>query len=350
MLNDKTVFVSGGTGSWGHELVRQILEKFNPEEIRIYSRGEHKQVEMRQEFNNNPKLKFIVGDVRDKNILGLAMKQVDYVFHLAALKHVPVCEENCWEAVLTNIYGTQNIIECAIANNVKKVVDISTDKAVDPFNLYGVTKAAGEKLMINANQNYISNTKFICIRGGNVIGTNGSVIPLFKKQLLEQNEITVTDESMTRFLMSTREAIGLIFKAVEISAGGEIFVMRMPATTVKIIADVLMGMFGNEASKRRNIGVRPGEKMYEVLVSKNEVVRTKVFDEKYFVILPQFKNEDLEQQYKNYQALGLEEFNSNNTSQLNEVELDEILKKEEWLWRGVDLDTVRKLKRFIEVN
>lgn len=350
MLNDKIVFISGGTGSWGHELVRQILEKFNPKEIRIYSRGEHKQVEMRQEFNNNPKLKFIVGDVRDKNILGLAMKQVDYVFHLAALKHVPVCEENCWEAVLTNIYGTQNIIECAIANNVKKVVDISTDKAVDPFNLYGVTKAAGEKLMINANQNYISNTKFICIRGGNVIGTNGSVIPLFKKQLLEQNEITITDESMTRFLMSTREAIGLIFKAVEISAGGEIFVMRMPATTVRIIADVLTSMFGNKASKRRNIGVRPGEKMYEVLVSKNEVVRTKVFDEKYFVILPQFKNENLEQQYKNYQALGLEEFNSNNTSQLHEVELDEILKKEEWLWQGVDLDTVGKSKSFTEVN
>lgn len=350
MLNNATVFVSGGTGSWGHELVRQILEKFNPREIRIYSRGEHKQVEMRQEFNNNPKLKFIVGDVRDKNILGLAMKGVDYVFHLAALKHVPVCEENCWEAVLTNIYGTQNVIECAIANNVKKVVDISTDKAVDPFNLYGVTKAAGEKLVINANQNYISNTKFICIRGGNVIGTNGSVIPLFKKQLLEHNEITVTDESMTRFLMSTREAIGLIFKAVESSVGGEIFVMRMPATTVKIIADVLTGMFGNHASKRKSIGVRPGEKMYEVLVSKNEVVRTKVFDEKYFVILPQFKNEQLEQQYAHYQSLGLEEFNSNNTSQLDSGRLDEILKKEEWLWQGVDLDTAGKPKSFTEVN
>lgn len=332
MLNNTTIFVSGGTGSWGYELVKQILEKFNPKEIRIYSRGEHKQVEMRQEFNNNPKLKFIVGDVRDKNILGLAMKNVDFVFHLAALKHVPVCEENCWEAVLTNIYGTQNIIECAIANNVKKVVDISTDKAVDPFNLYGVTKAAGEKLVINANQNYISSTKFICIRGGNVIGTNGSVIPLFKKQLLEHNEITVTDENMTRFLMSTREAIGLIFKAVENSVGGEIFVMRMSATTVKIIADVLAGMFGNGESKRRVIGIRPGEKMYEVLVSKNEAARAKVFDEKYFVILPQFKKEELGQQYKDYQPLGLEEFNSNNTAQIDNAELEGILKKEEWLW------------------
>jgi len=350
MLDGAIIFVSGGTGSWGHELVRQILEKSNPKEIRIYSRGEHKQVEMRQAFNNNPKLRFIVGDVRDKNILGLSMKNVDYVFHLAALKHVPVCEENCWEAVLTNVYGTQNIIECAIANNVKKVVDISTDKAVDPFNLYGVTKAAGEKMVINANQNYISNTKFICIRGGNVIGTNGSVIPLFKKQLLEKNEITVTDESMTRFLMSTREAIGLIFKAVESSVGGEIFVMRMPATTVKIIADVLTDVFGNEASERKVIGIRPGEKMYEVLVSKNEVARTKVFDEKYFVILPQFKNEELEQQYKTYQALGLEEFNSNNTAQLSDDELSEILKKETWLWEGVDLDTAGKPKSFTEVS
>lgn len=341
MLNNSTIFISGGTGSWGHELVRQLLEKYDCKEIRIYSRGEHKQVAMRQEFNNHPKLKFIIGDVRDKNILGLAMKGADYVFHLAALKHVPVCEENCWEAVLTNIYGTQNIIECAIKNNVKKVIDVSTDKAVDPFNLYGVSKAAGEKLIINANQNYISDTKFICIRGGNVIGTNGSVIPLFKKQLLENNEITVTDESMTRFLMSTKEAIGLIFKAVESSLGGEVFVMRMPATTVKVIADILVDLFGNKDSKRKVIGVRPGEKMYEVLVSKNEVSRTKIFDDKYFVILPQIRNSGLDEQYKEYNALELEEFNSNNTTQLAMDELTDILKKEEWLWDGKNYSPVK---------
>ena len=150
MLDNKIIFITGGTGSWGNELVKQILEKYSPKEIRIYSRGEHKQVEMKQKFGFHPKLKFIIGDVRDKNIMGYAMRGSHYVFHLAALKHVPVCEENPWEAVLTNVYGTQNVIECAIENNVEKVVDISTDKAVDPFNHYGCTKACGEKMIINA--------------------------------------------------------------------------------------------------------------------------------------------------------------------------------------------------------
>jgi UDP-N-acetylglucosamine 4,6-dehydratase/5-epimerase len=154
-IKNSKILITGGTGSWGHELVAQLLEKYSDVgEIRIYSRGEHKQVGMRQEFKNHPKLKFIIGDVRDKNILNFAMSDVDIVFHLAALKHVPVCEENTWEAVLTNINGTQNVIEAAIKNKVKKIVDVSTDKAVDPFNLYGMTKACGEKLVINSNFNY----------------------------------------------------------------------------------------------------------------------------------------------------------------------------------------------------
>lgn len=332
MFNKKTIFISGGTGSWGHELVSQMLEKYRPKEIRIYSRGEHKQVEMRQEFNNSPILKFIVGDVRDKNILNLAMKGADYVFHLAALKHVPICEENCWEAVLTNIYGTQNIIECAMNNNVKKVIDISTDKAVDPFNLYGVTKACGEKLIINANQNYISNTKFVCIRGGNVMGTNGSVLPLFKKQIIQDNKITITDPNMTRYLMSTQEAIGLVFQAVISSVGGEIFVMRMPATKVSNIASVMIKLFGDKNTKQKIIGVRPGEKLHEVLVSKNESPRTKIYNEQYYVILPQFFNSSLEKQYQKLKPIELDEFNSNNAKRLNDVNFIRILKKEKWLW------------------
>ena len=203
MFKDSVVLVTGGTGSWGNELISQLLEKYSPKEIRIYSRGEHKQVEMRAKYKNDSRLRFIIGDVRDKNILSLSMKNVDYVFHLAALKHVPVCEENTWEAVLTNIYGTQNVIEAAIENDVKKVIDISTDKAVDPFNHYGVTKANSEKMITNASFNYITETKFVCIRGGNVLGTNGSVIPLFKNQILSENKITVTDPAMTRYLMST---------------------------------------------------------------------------------------------------------------------------------------------------
>lgn len=331
MFDNKTLFITGGTGSWGHELVRQLLAKYNPKEIRIYSRGEHRQVEMKQQFRSQ-KLKFIIGDVRDKNILGLSMKGVDYVFHLAALKHVPVCEENPWEAVLTNVYGTQNVIECAIANKVTKVIDISTDKAVDPFNHYGVTKACGEKLIINANQNYITETSFVCIRGGNVIGTNGSVLPLFKKQLSEHNTITVTDPHMTRYLMSTKEAIALIFEAVQKSLGGEIFVMRMPATTVETIANVMVELFGTSESKIEMIGVRPGEKLDEILVSRNEAKRTKIINDSYYVILPQFSDNTLEATYQQYKAFDKEEFTSKNARQLSHEEFVSILKKEAWLW------------------
>lgn len=333
MFNDKTIFITGGTGSWGHELTKQLLEKYKPKEVRIYSRGEHKQVSMRQEFGNNSLLKFIIGDVRDKNILNLAMKGADYVFHLAALKHVPICEENCWEAVLTNIYGTQNVIECAIENRVQKVIDISTDKAVDPYNLYGVTKSAGEKLMINANHNYISETKFVCIRGGNVMGTNGSVLPLFKKQIGEKNEITITDPNMTRYLMSTKEAIGLVFEAAINSQGGEIFVMRMPATKVENIANVMIGLFGNKNTKRTIIGARPGEKLHEVLVSKNESPRAKIYNEQYYVILPQFPPKNGNYAHKALPPIEYEEFNSNNARRLNDKEFIEVLKKEDWLWK-----------------
>lgn len=331
MFNNKIIFVTGGTGSWGHELVKQLIENQDPKEIRIYSRGEHKQVEMKREFGNNPKLRFMIGDIRDKNILGLAMKGADFVFHLAALKHVPVCEENSWEAVLTNIVGTQNVIECAMQNKVSKVVDVSTDKAVDPFNLYGVTKACGEKLMINSNSNYISDTKFVCIRGGNVLGTNGSVLPLFKKQLAENNCLTLTDPKMTRYLMSTREAIGLVFQAVQQSVGGEIFVMRMPSMGLEDIAKTMIGMFGNKESTTKVIGVRPGEKTHEVLVSKNESARTKEFNDKYYVILPQIKDANLEEVYSKYKNVDFEEFSSLTAQRITIESLTSQLEKEAWL-------------------
>lgn len=322
----KTVLVTGGTGSWGHELVTQLL-KMNPgpKEIRIYSRGEHKQVEMRAEYSD-PRLKFIIGDVRDKNILDFAMKGVDTVFHLAALKHVPVCEDNPWEAVLTNIYGTQNVIESAIENNVEVVVDVSTDKAVDPFNLYGVTKAAGERLIINANKLSSTRTKFICIRGGNVIGTNGSVIPLFKRQILQDNKITITDPEMTRFLMSTQEAIGLIFKAMDNYTEGETFVLKMPAATVETIANSMIELFGNSKTKIKVIGKRQGEKMHEVLVSKNEIPFTESTKEKFYVIHPSYR------ELKIKKAVELPEFSSQNTRRLTEKSLVKMLKKEDWLF------------------
>ena len=337
LFSNSIILITGGTGSWGTELVTQLLEKYGDvSEVRIYSRGEHKQVEMKQAFNHDSRLRFVIGDVRDKASLNLAMKGVDTVFHLAALKHVPVCENNTWEAVLTNINGTQNVIEAAIANDVKKVIDVSTDKAVEPFNLYGMTKACGEKLMLNANFNYSpsqsNGTSFICIRGGNVIGTNGSVIPLFKKQLLENNQITITDPSMTRFLMSTKEAISLIFTAVEDSLGGELFVMNMPATTLQIIAETMIELFGNSDSSIKNIGVRPGEKIDEVLVSRNEASLTHKLSSKYYVILPQLNNKALKAKYTKFEKSNRDEFSSANADQLTKNDLVKILKKESWLW------------------
>ncbi len=324
-ITGKTILVTGGTGSWGQELVRQLLENMEgPKEIRVYSRGEHKQVEMRAQYTD-ARLKFIIGDVRDKNIINFAMSGVDTVFHLAALKHVPVCEDNPWEAVLTNIYGTQNVIETAIANKVNVVVDVSTDKAVEPYNLYGITKACAEKLVINANKLNTS-TRFVCIRGGNVIGTNGSVIPLFKKQISDKNVITITDPDMTRFLFSTKGAIALIFEALHKHTGGEVFVLRMPAATVETIADVMIDLFGNKDTKKKIIGVRQGEKRHEVLISKNEIPCADDSDNGYFTIYPPYMSKKIQH------PLHIAEFSSQNTQRLSKEELTSILKKETWLF------------------
>ena len=330
-LRGSTVLITGGTGAWGRELTTQILERFDAKEVRVYSRGEHPQVLMRRKFSDD-RLRFIVGDVRNKNILGLAMKDVDYCFHLAALKHIPICEENTWEAILTNIYGTQNIIECAMANGVKMVVDASSDKAVDPFNLYGVTKACGEKMIVNANQNYTSDTRFVCVRGGNVVGTTGSVMPLFKQQIKENNGITVTDPEMTRFLMSTRQAIGLVLKAVERAVGGELFVMKMPATSLATLAETIISLLGNENTTMETIGRRPGEKKHEALISRHESPFAKDIGDDYYVLTPQYKGADCEAVYADYPSLPLEEFSSENAEQLDAKSLEAMLRQEQWLF------------------
>ncbi|MDH5767288.1 MAG: polysaccharide biosynthesis protein [Gammaproteobacteria bacterium] len=323
------VLVTGGTGSWGHELCKQLLTHADIDEIIILSRNEHKQVEMQREFDN-PKLTFVIGDVRDKESLKKAMYGVDYVFHLAALKHVPVCEQNSWQSVETNIIGTHNVVMCAIDCHVKYVVDVSTDKAVEPHNIYGITKACGEKLITNAQHNYKSNTKFVCIRGGNVMGTNGSVLPLFKKQISQFNKVTVTDPNMTRFLMSTKEAINLIFEAVKIAKGGETFVMRMPAISVEQIAKTMIQKYGNKNTVIDVIGARPAEKMHEVLVSRSEIPRTYELNERYFVIIPEYGEERFSDILKSSKKTELTEFSSHNAPVLtNEVFLKQI-EKEDW--------------------
>lgn len=296
MFKNKTILITGGTGSWGNELVSQLLAR-NPKEIRILSRGEFQQVTMQRKFKSK-KLNFIIGDIRDRDAVDSACRGADYVFHLAALKHVPVCEEQPQEAIKTNIAGTTNLINAAISNRVKKVIDVSTDKAVDPLNLYGMTKAVAEKLVIQANK-ISDHTKFVCIRGGNVLGTNGSVVPFFIDQIQKNNSVHVTDSRMTRFFLTLHEAISLLFKASEEGIGGETFVMHMPACRISDIAAVLVSHYGDKNTKTLETGSRPGEKIDEVLVSRYEAVNTYKYDANYYLILPTLYIADLKEHYDN---------------------------------------------------
>ena len=285
MFKDKTIIISGGTGSWGNELTKQLLEK-KPRKIIIFSRGELAQVNMQRKFNASS-MEYIIGDVRDADAVDrLFSRDIDYVFHLAALKHVPVCENQPQEAIKTNVDGTINIINSAIKHKVKKVIDISSDKAVSPTNLYGMTKAVGEKLIIQANL-LTDDTDFICIRGGNVLGSNGSVVPLFIDQIKKVNGVTITDGSMTRFFLTLSEAIALLFQATENSVGGETYVMNMPSFSISDLAAVLIEYYGDENTSIKEVGIREGEKIDEVLISEHEVDRSYIFNDDYYVILPE---------------------------------------------------------------
>lgn len=308
MFKNQTILITGGTGSWGYELVRQLLD-YSPKEIRIFSRNESNQFSMKQEFDNNPLLHFVIGDIKEKEIIMEASEGVDYVFHLAALKHVPVCEYQPLEALKTNVHGTQNVIEAAILNKVKRVVYISTDKAANPSNFYGLSKAMGERLIIHANT-LNTDTKFVCIRGGNVLGTNGSVIHVFKKQIIEKGRIGITDPEMTRFFLTIEEAIKLVFKATFESLGGEIFVMKMPACKILDLAHVLSEDMGKKGIDVEILGVRPGEKIHELLLSEYESETTIAYDEEYFVILPSIHIDGLKEKYAKYKPVNLLNYNS----------------------------------------
>jgi FlaA1/EpsC-like NDP-sugar epimerase len=308
MFTNSTFFVTGGTGSWGHELVKQLLYK-NPKEIVVFSRNETSQVAMKRAFDD-PRLRFCIGDIRDREALIAASAGADYVYHLAALKHVPVCEDQPLEALKTNVTGTQNVIEAAIENKVKKVIYISTDKAANPSNFYGMTKAIGEKLIVHANL-LKSETKFVCVRGGNVLGTNGSVIHIFMKQIREKNEIGITDTEMTRFFLTLEDAIELLFKASEESLGGEIFVMMMPTCKILDLAEVLIEALGRKHVAIKELGVRPGEKIHEILYSEYESPNTIAYDSQYLVILPTLEIPGLRQAYADYPSAGMLNYSSN---------------------------------------
>ncbi len=286
VFKNSVVLLTGGTGSWGNELIKQLLEK-DPKQIIIFSRGELAQVMTKLKFNNNPKLNFVVGDVRDADAVDMLFSQnkIDYVYHLAALKHVPVCENQPQEAIKTNITGTTNLVNAAIKYKVKRLIDVSTDKAVSPNNLYGYTKAVGEKVVIQANK-LTKDTNFVCIRGGNVLGSNGSVVPLFIDQIKNKNEITLTVGHMTRYFLTLPEAINLLFKASLSGVGGETFVMNMPSFYISELGDVLIDYYGNLNTGIKEIGIREGEKIDELLISEHEAYRAYIFDEDYYVIKP----------------------------------------------------------------
>lgn len=296
MFNNSVIVVTGGTGSWGKELVLHILN-FNPKKIIIFSRNEDSQVKMKRELNDD-RLKFTIGDIRDKEALCKALKNADYVFHLAALKHVDICEESPQEAIKTNVTGTQNVIDAAIFNEVKKVIYVSTDKAADPANFYGFTKAIGEKLIVQANQ-LTNTTKFICVRGGNVLGTNGSVLRLFLDRIKKKQEITITDKRMTRFFLTLENAIHLLLKASEDGKGGEIFIMKMPSCKILDLAKVLISETGSNVNIVESV-IRPGEKLHEVLVSQNEIEETLEYNQNYLVVLPTINISELKEQYASY--------------------------------------------------
>ncbi len=323
----KNILVTGGTGSYGQELTKQLL-KHDPKEIRIFSRGENAQVEMEAAFSD-ARLSFYIGDVRDGERVKDVMRGMDVVFHLAALKHVPIGEWHIGEFVKTNVGGVESVIRAAQDTGIDRMIFISSDKAADPINLYGYTKAIGEKMVTTANIKS-SQTKFFCIRSGNLTGSHGSVVPVFRKQIERHNKVTVTDERMTRFLEIPEELVAFVLKVGAEGLGGEIFVPKMFAVDVGTLAKVMIKDFGNDKTEIKHIGARPGEKFHEVLFSHDELGRIVELPD-HFVILPyQFLMNQIPQLHSyaglDKKQLTEEVYSSENADKLSEEELRKKLK------------------------
>lgn len=282
MLNNKTILVTGGTGSFGKKFISKVLEQ-DVKKVIVFSRDELKQYEMAQEYTD-PRIRFFIGDVRDKDRLYRAFDGVDIVIHAAALKHVGACEYNPFEAVKTNIHGAQNIIEAAIDRGVEKVIALSTDKAASPINLYGATKLASDKLFVAGNS-YAGNkeTRFAVVRYGNVVGSRGSVVPFFKK-LKENGEtvLPITDERMTRFWITLEQGVQFVIDNLERMKGGEIFIPKIPSMTVTDLAEAIA-----PECEIKIVGIRPGEKLHEAMINEDDARQTLEYDT-YYVIQPEF--------------------------------------------------------------
>ena len=281
MFNDKNILITGGTGSFGKKYTKILLEKYKPNKVIIYSRDELKQYEMSQDYNDRC-MRYFIGDVRDADRLKKAMKDVDFVIHAAALKHVPIAEYNPMECIKTNIYGAQNVIDAALENGVSKIIALSTDKAANPVNLYGATKLASDKLFVAAN-NLVGrqDTQFSVVRYGNVIGSRGSVVPYFQKLLCDGTTfLPITDEKMTRFMITLKDGVNFVLKNFERMQGGEIFVPKIPSMKMVDLADAMAPNL-----ERKIIGIRPGEKLHEIMCPADDSHLTFEFDD-HFVIAP----------------------------------------------------------------
>ncbi|MGI0153065.1 polysaccharide biosynthesis protein [Pseudidiomarina sp. WS423] len=327
IFNNKTLLITGGTGSFGNAVLRRFLDS-DLKEIRIFSRDEKKQDDMRKAFNNE-KLKFYIGDVRDYQSILNASRDVDFIFHAAALKQVPSCEFYPIEAVKTNVIGTENVIEAAICNSVKRVVCLSTDKAVYPINAMGISKAMMEKVMVAKSRNVDPAKTVICgTRYGNVMASRGSVIPLFVEQVINNKALTITDSNMTRFMMTLDDAVDLVIHAFENGVNGDIFVQKAPASTISVLCEALLDLLDRPKHPINVIGTRHGEKLFEVLCSREEMLIAEEQGDYYRIPAD---NRDLN--YSKFFEEGsrelsqIDDYNSHNTARLSVEEMKALLLK-----------------------
>ena len=325
LLDDKTILITGGTGSFGKCFSKYVLTNYHPKKIIIYSRDEFKQFNMQNEFKEYAdKLRFFIGDVRDRERLKRAFEGVDYVIHAAALKQVPACEYNPNEAIKTNIHGAQNVIDAALDSNVKKVVALSTDKAVNPVNLYGGTKLVSDKLFIAANA--YAGTKdinFSIVRYGNVAGSRGSVIPLFHKLIKEgAKELPITDVRMTRFWISLTQGVELVIKALAEATGGETFISKIPSFKITDLAEAML-----PGCKMPEVGIREGEKLHEIMVTVEDSMNTYEYD-RHFIVYPQMVWSERQRAVPTGKKVpeGFSYSSGNNTEWLSVEEIRELLK------------------------
>lgn len=338
MFEGKKLLITGGTGSLGTALTRTLL-KTRVRTIRIYSRDELKQTQMQNQIHDN-RLRFLIGDIRDKERLSRAMEDIDVVFHAAALKQVPVAEYNPFEAVKTNVLGAQNVIESCLDKSVELAVAIGTDKAVSPLNTYGATKLLMERMFTAANfYKGTHKTRFVCVRYGNVLGSRGSVLPKFVEQIKKGEKITITDEGMTRFNITMRQAVDLVFRAAKFGQGGEIFVPKLKAYKVGVLKDAIVNLLGKNVLVKK-IPVRPGEKFHETLINKDELAYTFESKEDYVILSPGVEEFQTKKLLTLKKVKLVDSYSSDKVELLNKNELREIIKREQIL---KELDIFREI-------